>query len=165
MDVQRFSKIVLVTVVGLFALLVGWNNIADYNSNWMFVQHVMSMDTTFPGNSLMGRAITNPTVQAIGYWMIIAAELGTGILCLAGAVALFRVRRRPAIVFDEAKGLAILGLTLGFVLWFTGFMTVGAEWFLMWQSPTWNGQEAAFRFIVCIGIVLIYVSRSDERER
>ena len=123
------------------------------------------MDTTFPGNALMGRAITDPTLQKLGYFVIIAAELAAGILCLAGAVALFRVRRRPAIVFDEAKGLAILGLTLGFVLWFTGFMTVGAEWFLMWQSPTWNGQEAAFRFIVCIGIVLLYVSRSDERER
>lgn len=39
------------------------------------------------------------------------------------------------------------GLTLGFTLWFAGFMIVGAEWFQMWQSTTWNGQQAAFRFI------------------
>jgi predicted small integral membrane protein len=27
----------------------------------------------------------------------------------------------------------------------------------MWQSNTWNGQEAAFRLVVVLGIVLLYV--------
>jgi hypothetical protein len=37
------------------------------------------------------------------------------------------------------------------VLWFSGFITVGGEWFLMWQSEIWNGQEAAFRLVVIFG--------------
>ena len=52
----RYCKIALVFFIGVFACLVGWNNIADYGSNWMFVQHVMSMDTTFEGNALIARA-------------------------------------------------------------------------------------------------------------
>jgi len=35
---------------------------------------------------------------------------------------------------------------------------VGGEWFLMWQSPTHNGQPAAFRFymtLLCVGIFLM----------
>jgi predicted small integral membrane protein len=40
-------------------------------------------------------------------------------------------------------------------VWFFGFMVVGGEWFSMWQSPTWNGQEAAFRFYMTILAVLI----------
>ena len=40
-------------------------------------------------------------------------------------------------------------------------MVVGGEWFQMWQSPTWNGQPAAFRFYLTILAVLIFVSRPD----
>jgi predicted small integral membrane protein len=40
-------------------------------------------------------------------------------------------------------------------------MAIGGEWFLMWQSETWNGQEAAFRFYVTILLVLLYVIQPD----
>lgn len=150
----RLCKAALVLLIGLFATLVGYNNIVDYGSNFAFVQHVLAMDTTFPGNALMGRAITNPTVHHIAYWMIIAGELITGLLCLIGSVRLFR-QAGNADTFQHAKPLATLGLTTGFGLWFFGFMTVGAEWFQMWQSEIWNGQQSAFRFIACIGIVLV----------
>lgn len=40
-------------------------------------------------------------------------------------------------------------------------MTVAGEWFAMWQSPQWNGVESAFRFAVCIGVVLIYVAQGE----
>lgn len=32
----------------------------------------------------------------------------------------------------------------------------------MWQPPDWNGQESAFRFVVCIVLVLIYTVQSDK---
>jgi predicted small integral membrane protein len=38
------------------------------------------------------------------------------------------------------------------------FISVGGEWFLMWQSKTWNGQDAAFRMFVVLGIILVYLS-------
>ena len=40
-------------------------------------------------------------------------------------------------------------------------MIVGGEWFAMWQSSVWNGQDAAFRFYMTILGVLIYVSLPD----
>jgi predicted small integral membrane protein len=55
-------------------------------------------------------------------------------------------------------------LTIGFVLYFFGFMTVGAEWFLMWQSHQWNGQQAAFRVIVCTALVLLFVCQPTPEE-
>jgi predicted small integral membrane protein len=39
--------------------------------------------------------------------------------------------------------------------WFVAFLCVGAEWFLMWQSKSWNGQEAAFRMFAVEGVVLV----------
>lgn len=158
----QLSKAALVLMIALFALMVGIHNIIDYDTNFAFVQHVMSMDTTFPDSALRWRAVTSTTLHHAGYGLIIALELLTGILCFWGALRLWRTRCEPAAYFNLSKDMAVAGLICGFVLWFFGFMVVGAEWFQMWQSQTWNGQQAAFRFIVCIGIVLIFLNQKDD---
>jgi predicted small integral membrane protein len=47
------------------------------------------------------------------------------------------------------------------LLWFVAFLSVGAEWFLMWQSKLWNGQDAAFRMFTCEGIVLLILMMAE----
>ncbi|MEM1433499.1 MAG: DUF2165 domain-containing protein [Pseudomonadota bacterium] len=153
----RLVKAAFVAAVALFALLVGWNNLVDYESNFQFVRHVLSMDDTFEGNRLMSRALTAPWIHHTAYALIIAAELATAVLTAWGAWALFRARAASAAGFTAAKTVATLGLALGIGLWFTGFLTIGAEWFLMWQSETWNGQQAAFRFTLILFAVLIFL--------
>lgn len=159
--IVRLSKTLLVLLVGLFALLVGVDNIIDYATNYAFVDHVMAMDTVFPDSTLKWRAITSPALHHAAYAVIIAIELATGVLCVAGAARLWNARGASARSFNAAKDVAVAGLVCGFALWFFGFLTVGGEWFQMWQSPTWNGQEAAFRFVACIGIVLIFLNQKD----
>ena len=159
--IARLSKSLLTLALGVFALLVGVNNIIDYEPNFAFVRHVLSMDTTFPGNKLLWRAITNDGVHHAAYALIIVSELAVGLLCIAGAWNLFAARARPAAEFNQAKALAIAGITAGFALYFFGFLVIGGEWFQMWQSATWNGQEAAFRFAAVFGLVLIYVTIKD----
>lgn len=160
--VIRAAKVLLVLLIGLCALLIGLDNIIDYGTNYAFVQHVMSMDTIFPTSTLTWRAITSPLLHHLAYALIIAAELLTGLICIVGARRLWRARAARAQHFNAAKDLATIGLTLGFTLWFFGFMTVGGEWFQMWQSQAWNGQQAAFRFIVCIGLVLLFLNQRDD---
>ena len=160
--IVRSAKVLLVLLIGLFSLLVGIDNIIDYGTNYAFVQHVMSMDTIFPSSTLKWRAITSPTLYQAAYALIIAAELLTGVLCVLGAWRLWAARGDLAVEFNAAKDVAVAGLVLGFALWFFGFMVVGGEWFQMWQSQTWNGQEAAFRFIGCIGLVLLFLAQKDD---
>ena len=161
MLIARYAKIVMSLALAGFCLLVAFDNLTDYGTNYLFVQHVLSMDTTFPGNALMYRSITNPVLWQIVYALIIAAEGLTGILYLAGAVRLFQLRNASGAIFNEAKGLVIAASTMAFLVWFFGFMVVAGEWFAMWQSQTWNGQEAAFRFYVAVLGVLIFVSLPD----
>ena len=52
--------------------------------------------------------------------------------------------------FMRAKTPAVVGLTLGLLLYMVGFVTIGGEWFAMWQSATWNGQQKAFEFTAMI---------------
>ena len=36
-----------------------------------------------------------------------------------------------------------------------GFIAVGGEWFLMWQSRSWSGSDSAGRFFLLNATVLI----------
>lgn len=161
MNIVRLSKTSLVFCVGLYGVLVAANNILDYGSNFEFVQHVMLMDTTFPGNNLMWRAISNAIAHHIVYVLIIAGEMLAGVLCLIGTVKLARNNGQSQVQFRRSKRTAIAGLTLGIIIWFFGFLTVAGEWFLMWQSQQWNGSQSAFRTIVCISAILIYLNQDD----
>jgi len=81
-------------------------------------------------------------------------------LLIAAVVLLWHVRSDAA-RFNRAKRLVRIGAALGFLVWFFGFLVVGGEWFQMWKSQTWNGQQAAFRFYVTILAALIFDNRQD----
>ncbi len=157
----RYSKIALVWAIALNTSLVVFNNLTDYDSNFWFVVHVLTMDTTFPDNQGMWRAINSSAFHHLLYWIIILVETATALLCWWGGARLLRARHQVQ-DFNQAKGIAVAGLTLGIILWFTGFITIGGEWFLMWQSDVWNGSQSAFRLIVVFGITLLYLARSDD---
>jgi predicted small integral membrane protein len=82
-----------------------------------------------------------------------------------GAVMLLRNLRTSATEFNTAKRIPILALSLSMLMWLIAFLTVGAEWFLMWQSHTWNGQDAAFRMFVVVGIVMLLMLQPDREEQ
>jgi predicted small integral membrane protein len=157
----RAVKTIMVGCLALFALVVSYDNLIDYSSNYAFVQHVLSMDTTFPDNALRSRAITSPTTWTLGYWGIIAAEGLTGLSFAIATITMATRLRADSEQFHQAKRFVYIGAGLGFLVWFFGFMVVAGEWFAMWQSPTWNGQEAAFRFTMPILAVLIFVNQRE----
>ncbi len=157
----RLLKIAMVASLSVFALLVTFNNLTDYDSNHQFVRHTLSMDTTFPGNALMWRAVTDPALWTAGYWAIILTEAATGIVLAIGAWRMLVAVRGDGARFNASKQCAMIGAGLGFLLWFGGFLVVGGEWFAMWQSKMWNGQEAAFRFYMTLLGVLVFVNQGD----
>ena len=158
----RIVKIVMVGSLALFAGLVTFDNLTDYETNYAFVRHVLSMDATPPGNALMYRSITSPAWWRAAYALIIAGEGATALGFAGAAVLLLRHLCSQAAYFNRAKGLTAVAAGLGFIVWFFGFMVIGGEWFEMWQSSQWNGQEAAFRFYLTILAVLIFVIQKDE---
>ncbi|MGA9005567.1 MAG: DUF2165 domain-containing protein [Xanthobacteraceae bacterium] len=160
--IVRIVKVTMVAALAAFALIVAYDNTVDYDSNYEFVRHVLSMDTTFGTSVLKYRAISNEAVWHSAYALIIAVEAVTGLLLAFGALALLRRLRLPAEIFNRAKVWAVAGLGTGFGVWFFGFLVIAGEYFAMWQSKAWNGQEAAFRITAVILAVLIYVSLPDE---
>ena len=161
----RTVKTVLVFGVAIFYSLVVFNNITDYGSNYEFVRHVMMMDSTFPGNRGMWRAINTPMLHTAFYLSIIAWETISMFLCWWGGIQMARARRGTASAFRQAKLVSVVALTLTLLMWLVAFLGAGGEWFLMWQSKTWNGQDAAFRMFTVSGIVLLLVIQPDPEEQ
>src|SRR4051794_6722095 len=98
----RLSKLIMVAGLALFAVVVALDNVADYGSNETFVRHVLAMDTTFPQNALRWRAITDPALQTAAYWLIIVAEMLTGMLFGVAALVMVVRLRAPKAEFRAA---------------------------------------------------------------
>jgi hypothetical protein len=101
----RAAKVAMVAAIALFATLVAFGNLTDYGTNFAFVQHVLSMDTIFPGSTIGYRAITAPALHHAAYMLIIAAEAATAVLCWVGAGALLRRLRADAATFHDLCGV------------------------------------------------------------
>ena len=155
----RVSKAVLVLAIALFYTLLVLNNITDYGSNYEFVRHVLIMDSTFPGSHGMWRALNSPLVHTGFYIGIIAWESVTMLLCWWGGVRLLKSYRADRAQFAAALNVAVIALTTSLLMWLVAFLDVGGEWFLMWQSQIWNGQEEAFRMFTIVGVVFLIVLR------
>jgi predicted small integral membrane protein len=157
----RLCKTALVATVAVFFVLVAFGNLTDYGTNWAFVQHVLTMDTIFPGSTLTWRAITDKRLAALAYWLIIGWEIVTGAILVLATMRLATACRDRRL-FSQAKPIAILGLTFGLLLYGLGITVIGGEYFAMWQSKTWNGLDSAARDMLLNGIVLLVLLVPEE---
>ncbi|MFJ6669885.1 DUF2165 domain-containing protein [Actinosynnema sp. NPDC091369] len=147
----------LTGITALYMGLVVFGNVTDYETNHAFVRHVLAMDTTFGSPDTSWRAITSPAVVTAVYVLIILWEAVTALVLLAGLVAWLRRRE------EVARRLSSAGWVMQVLLFGGGFIAIGGEWFVMWQSKDWNGLSAAFQnFVVAaLGLVLLHAGKRD----
>lgn len=151
----RLAQAISVFAIGIMALLIVIGNTTDYYTNYHFVEHVMKMDTIFPGSSIGYRSINSPFLHHAGYIFIIIMEMAMAFCCLKGSWRLFKNLKNSTSSFHSSKNWAVAGLIIGIVIWFLGFEVIGGEWFAMWQSPAWNGLSSAERIVGFLVLILI----------
>lgn len=157
----RYAKILLSAALGALIMLVAINNVTDYDTNYEIVSRVMSMSQVPAGSPLEWRAIPSPALHRALYAFIIAVEFAAAALVLAGVWRLVLMRNAEAARFNAAKGVTISGLALAVGLYLFGFMAVGGEWFQMWRTGP-DLEQAAFRFIGCAALVLLFLGQRDD---
>lgn len=160
--VMRLSKVALVGFAGAYAALVTFGNVMDPATNHRFVEHVLSMDTTFQSDALMWRAVDSGGLHKLAFGLIVLTEAVMAFFCLWGAFRLFMALGESASDFHAAKAPALWGLLAGLSLFFFGFQVVGGEWFASWQSEIWNGLDSASRSTVFLFGTLIFVSLRND---
>ncbi len=158
----RMGKILMLFSISFFFFMVILNNVLDYENDFAYVQHILSMDTTQKSPYLMHRSIQSPIIHHITYGCIIGWQIIVATLCFVGALKLVKHKSSPSIIFNNAKGTGVIGLTCGFLLYSFAFVTIGGELFVMWQSEIWNVLRSSHMFMSMIGIVLIFLAVKDE---
>lgn len=161
----RLLQALTLGAAGLFGLFTFAGNLMDYNSNFQFVSHVLSMDTTFEGNALMWRAIDAPVIHHIAYIGIIIAEGAFAALALIGAVQLLRFRGADRHAYDRARVWGFAAYGLGILIWFVGFIVGGSEWFAMWQSEEWNGKDTAMQLATLWAVFAVLLAMNEPAEQ
>lgn len=148
---------VFTAMVGLYILIVAFGNITDFDTNQAFVQHVFRMDTTFNDDDLMWRSIDSEALQNIAYVGIIVAEALAAVVLIWATVLWISAHRSGS--FERARRAATVGFLLMVLIFGLGFITIGGEWFAMWQSDTWNGLTPALQNVTLasFGLVLTHL--------
>ena len=157
---SRLIKIFFSGSVALFMCLVCFNNLTEYDSQFQFVQVIARMEDTFSGMKSW-RSISSSFVLHIFFILIVVWEIMTAVLMLLGTFKMINKFKDTAPAFKSAKKYTALGLSFGVLLWFTVFIAIAGEWFLMWQSKNWNAQGTAFSLTCCFLLFLIHHNQDD----
>lgn len=157
----RLAKIILILSFAVFASLVVFGNITDYNTNFLFVKHVFSMDQTF-NDDIIYRAITTPALHHIGYIFIILIETFIAVCCWISGIAMLKKLNSNTEAFNQSKKWAIIGLTAGLAVWFLGFQAIAGEWFGMWMNKDFNGIPDATRLTTFLLGTLIFLTMKND---
>ncbi|MEM9681912.1 MAG: DUF2165 domain-containing protein [Pseudomonadota bacterium] len=160
----RLSKAILALVVGAWALVVAYGNVADYDTNWVYVQEVMSMRYAQSDPDVAWRAITSPSLHRLAYAAIIIAEAVAGVFFVFAGILMAWRLKAPVSAFQTAKTPFAIGLTIAILVWLFGFMVLAGEWFQMWRSQTYNAQETAFFFYMTMLLGGVYIFQHSDDE-
>jgi predicted small integral membrane protein len=154
----RMVLVVLTGITALYMCLVTFGNISDYGTNQAFVQHVLAMDTTFSSSNTKWRAVTDRRLATAVYLAIIIWESVIALVLTIAFLGWLReiVGQRGA---EVARQLSICGWLMQVLLFGGGFITIGGEWFEMWQSAEWNGTQAAFQNLLLPAAGLVLAGR------
>jgi predicted small integral membrane protein len=158
----RLAKAIAVAAIGLMAFMVAFGNITDYYSNYLFVAHILKMDSTFPESHIHYRSINNIYVFHASYIFIIIMETVMAFCCIKGSWLLFKNLKSGAAKFHASKNWAVAGIIIGIIIWFAGFEVIGGEWFAMWQSAVWNGLGAAERIVGFLLLLLLLLHLKED---
>ncbi len=160
---MRLIKILLAASVALFCIFYALQNIVNLQAAHGFVAYVASMadHTAYPAH--FGPPITVPALTWTMLWIIIALEMGAGLLAAKGAYDMLKARKASADDFNAAKSYAMAGCGVAMLIWFGLFSAIGGTYFQMWLTDAGlSALRDASMFSVQHGIVLLVLALKDD---
>jgi predicted small integral membrane protein len=161
-NLTRYLKIALIFFVALQGLVGGFGNLAGLDTTYAGVARVLSMEGV-PSSIPRVFAFDAPIFIWVGACWILLLKLLTGVTGAFWAFQLFKYRNGAAEEFQAAKYWGLFACGASILMLFGGFIVIGATMLFMWQTEA--GQvafEGATYFLVCLGLVALYVNMQDD---
>lgn len=156
----RYAKIVLVLAVAFYGLM-GIFNFLGWQGGLEMVRTVTSM-AQVPEERIMPWATDNVVVVTLGLLFIAGSKISGGVLCAVGAWKMWSARGASADVFNGSKDFAVLGCAVLLVLFFGGFIYLGAQFFLGWQTELGQGSAGwASQLGASVAFILLFLNQPD----
>ncbi|WP_231373968.1 DUF2165 domain-containing protein [Aureivirga marina] len=161
--VVRYIRIIIVFLISFYFLFVLINNCLFVEANYNYIKHIVYMDS-LPKfvQSQCWRHIPSDLVVKIFYALIVFIETLIFVFTFLGGIKMYRNVKKPALVFNQSKKTALIGITLSVFQWFFVFITIGGEWFLSYLSNSFNAKRAGEDFAILMLLALIFVSLKDD---
>ena len=158
--VFRLIPLLILLGTGVMGGIVVLNNLTAPGANLAFVEHIMTMDTTNMDEGTQWREIRSPALHRIAFVTILLFEVAVTVLSLVGSYYLATNLGAPADAWEAAKLFGYLAFMAALVVWFLVIQVVGAEWFVSWQSESWNAIRDSTRInlITLAGIIILRLS-------
>ncbi|MDE0375421.1 MAG: DUF2165 domain-containing protein [bacterium] len=155
--VFRLIPLLILLGTGVMGGIVVLNNLTAPGANLAFVEHIMTMDTTNMDRGTQWREIRSPALHRIAFVTILLFEVAVTVLSLVGSYFLATNLGAPADAWEAAKLFGYLAFMAALVVWFLVIQVVGAEWFVSWQSESWNAIRDSTRInlITLAGIIIL----------
>jgi predicted small integral membrane protein len=160
---MRLIKILLAAFVAIFCIFYALQNIVNLQAAHGFVAYVASMTDHVAYPAHFGPAINSPALTWAMLWIIIALEMGAGLLAAKGAYDLLKARHASADEFNAAKSYALAGCGVAIIIWFGLFSAIAGAYFQMWQTEAGlNPLRESALFAIQNGVVLLVLALKDE---
>lgn len=158
----RHFKCLFVLLLALMCLIYAFQNIANIDACYQAIAYVLSMQehTVYP-DSIM------PTIEAsFLVWLvvilIISTEIVAGLVLLKGTWDLWSARLADAMTFNRAKKYALIGASIGIIVWFGYFAVFGGALMQMWQTQAGSTSlSGAFQYFSSCVFIWLIVNSSD----
>ena len=161
----RFTKVALVVAAALIYSLIIFDSITNFDSNYLFFSHDLLRDVGLPGGQGMWHAMDLQVGHSVVTLGIFLWQFLTLALCWWGALRLANALGRSPGEFQQAKGVAKVGLALGLVMWLIAVLGAGDEWSAMWRSRSWNGHGGTFGMFALFATALMLLAQAEVPRR
>ncbi|MFA8298974.1 MAG: DUF2165 family protein [Hyphomicrobiales bacterium] len=150
--------------LALYFSLIVFNNLADYNSNFLSVKGILDMSEVIK-DSIAWRSIESPYIHHTFYILIIIFEFIIAVLYWIGFIDMIRTFRRSWIERPSAFKWVSASSFIVLLIFLLGFVVIGGEFFLSYRSATINSVIPGMRISTIIIFYIIlqipYLSRME----
>ena len=157
----RYIKILMMLMIGLFGFIGAYYNLMEIDSTLALVSLVVTGSGA--ASVAQWQQIESPLLVALCFSLIPFSKTLSGFLCVFCVKQMWASRNADMPTFQRSKQVGMAGCGVMLAMLFGVFILASETWFQQWQTELGVAiLGAAERYIICVGVVALFINLSDD---